>query len=264
MDEKIVKDSQSLAKELVNDCISREAVLDFLQRRLYHPGYNEGELNIIRCAIGEVQNLPAIEPKTTESGSVMHETAENEKDRTTDDCISRQAAIDAVDAIGHIATMPDGDKCVRRSAVKYTLSMLPSAQPETAERTTEMAQNVSDGDLISRKAAMNRIDEALARVFKEPCGELILRKVPSAQPEQQWIPCSERLPEEKDAGILKKLGTEKRSEYVLATVEVKGERTTVTACTHDGKWDWNMKYAFPDYKVVAWMPLPEPAKLVGD
>ena len=73
-----------------------------------------------------------------------------------------------------------------------------------------------------------------------------------------WIPCSERLPEEKDAGILKKLGTNKKSELVLATVEVKGERMTVTACTHDGKWEWNMKYAFPDFKVVAWMPLPKP------
>ena len=73
-----------------------------------------------------------------------------------------------------------------------------------------------------------------------------------------WIPCSERLPEEKDAGILKKLGTDKKSELVLATVEVKGERMTVTACTHDGKWEWNMKYAFPDFKVVAWMPLPKP------
>ena len=74
----------------------------------------------------------------------------------------------------------------------------------------------------------------------------------------RWIPVTERTPEEKDAGILKKLGTDKRSDYVLATVEVKGERMTVTACTHDGKWDWNMKYAFPDYKVLAWRPLPEP------
>ena len=79
--------------------------------------------------------------------------------------------------------------------------------------------------------------------------------------EAHWIPVTERLPEEKDAGILKKLGTSKRSEYVLATVEVKGERMTVTACTHDGKWDWNMKYAFPDYKIVAWMPLPEPMRM---
>ena len=78
--------------------------------------------------------------------------------------------------------------------------------------------------------------------------------------EPHWIPVTERLPKEKDAGILKKLGTSKRSEYVLATVEVKGERMTVTACTYDGKWDWKMKYAFPDYKIVAWMPLPEPYK----
>ena len=78
------------------------------------------------------------------------------------------------------------------------------------------------------------------------------------QEQNRWIPCSVRLPVEKDAGILKKLGTDKRSDYVLATVEVKGERMTVTACTYDGKWDWNMKYAFPDYKVIAWRPLPEP------
>ena len=84
-----------------------------------------------------------------------------------------------------------------------------------------------------------------------------------ADAEPHWIPVTERLPKEKDAGILKKLGTSKRSEYVLATVEVKGERMTVTACTYDGKWDWNMKYAFPDYKIVAWMPLPEPYKEVN-
>ena len=88
--------------------------------------------------------------------------------------------------------------------------------------------------------------------------EVITGELPSAQPEQRWIPCSERLPEEKDAGILKKLGTSKRSEYVLATAEVKGERMTVTACTYDGEWHWDKKYAFPDYKIVAWMPLPQP------
>ena len=85
-----------------------------------------------------------------------------------------------------------------------------------------------------------------------------IEDVPTVQIEPKWIPCSERLPDEKDAGILKKLGIEKRSEDVLATVEVKGERMTVTTCTYDGKWEWDMKYAFPDYKVIAWMPLPEP------
>ena len=50
------------------------------------------------------------------------------------DLINRQVAINAVDTIGYIATMQDGDKCVRRSAVEYTLSMLPPAQPELIEK----------------------------------------------------------------------------------------------------------------------------------
>lgn len=78
------------------------------------------------------------------------------------------------------------------------------------------------------------------------------------QEQDRWIPVTERLPEEKDAGILKKLGTNKRSDYVLATVEVEGERMTVMACTYDGKWYWNMEYAFPDYKIIAWRSRPEP------
>ena len=39
---------------------------------------------------------------------------------------------------------------------------------------------------------------------------------------------------------------------------------TVTACTYDGVWDWNMKYAFPEYEIVAWMPMPEPYKGVTE
>lgn len=135
------------------------------------------------------------------------------------------------------------------------------------------SENPNNSDCISRQAAIDALCAVCGKacdkskfVYNAPQDEQVilcpehycLCTLPSAQPEPQWIPCSERLPEEKDAGILKKLGTEKRSEYVLATVEVKGERMTVTACTYDGKWDWNMKYAFPDFKVVAWMPLPEP------
>ena len=106
------------------------------------------------------------------------------------------------------------------------------------------------------------LKEVLEKNFGHTGGASVLAQLIDAQdtvhPEPHWIPVTERLPKEKDAGILKKLGTSKRSEYVLATVEVKGERMTVTACTYDGKWNWNMKYAFPDYKIVAWMPLPEP------
>ena len=86
----------------------------------------------------------------------------------------------------------------------------------------------------------------------------VREKVEKIPLSDRWIPVSERLPEERDAGVLKKLGTDKRSDYVIATVEVKGERMTVTACTYDGKWYWRMKNAFLEYKVIAWCPLPEP------
>lgn len=118
-------------------------------------------------------------------------------------------------------------------------------------------------DLIDRQAALDIYDDYNVAVEN---GELEsyrryrkqMLELPSTQPEQRWIPCSERMPKEKDAGILKKLGTNRLSDYVIATVEVKGERMTVIIRTHDGVWHWDKKYAFPDYKVVAWMPLPKP------
>ena len=121
-----------------------------------------------------------------------------------DDVISRRVAIDAVETIGHIATMPDGDKCIRRSAVKYTLSMLPSAQPETHEERTE----THACDCISRAAAIGAIKDMCEECDSSYCGECrvnfpgrkdcekVLEGLPSVQPEPQWIPCSERVPEE--------------------------------------------------------------------
>ena len=46
------------------------------------------------------------------------------------DLISRQAAIDATQGIGRLATLPDNDPVIRMSAVEYVLFNLPSAQPE--------------------------------------------------------------------------------------------------------------------------------------
>ena len=69
------------------------------------------------------------------------------------------------------------------------------------------------------------------------------------KPEQGWIPCSERLPED---------------------VEVGEEYPNVIFCTQDesytgfyenctGKW-WTADGDGVCYNVVAWMPLPEPWK----
>ena len=80
-----------------------------------------------------------------------------------------------------------------------------------------------------------------------------LKQMPSAQPEPQWIPCSERLPE--------------TEEFVLASRTGKYRNTTFEhACEiadyADGGW---CVYAYPHMSaekceelIEAWMPLPEP------
>jgi hypothetical protein len=179
------------------------------------------------------------------------------------DLIDRQAAIDAV-AEGLKRTFIE-----YKDVAEKLLNEVPSAQPETHDKRT----GTHACDLISRQAAIDALraaywDKNIQSAKDDPCivdamTDWAIRQIkvlPSAQPQQHWIPCSERLPEEKDAGILKKHGISKMSKIVLATVEVKGERMTTTACTYDGEWDWNMKYAFPDYKIIAWMPLPLPYK----
>ena len=49
-------------------------------------------------------------------------------------------------------------------------------------------------DSISRQAAIDAVSETLKGVFVEyrDVAEKTIKKVPSAQPEQRWIPCSER------------------------------------------------------------------------
>lgn len=41
-------------------------------------------------------------------------------------------------------------------------------------------------DTIYRQAAIDAINKALSRVFTEPCGEQILKDLPSAQPEPPY------------------------------------------------------------------------------
>lgn len=84
--------------------------------------------------------------------------------------------------------------------------------------------------------------------------------------ETQWIPCSERLPKERDSMFARWKGTdkwtkamfEKRSDTVIATIEYSnGERTVAPAHTTDGKWRCDCIIE-DDGEVIAWMPLPEP------
>ena len=79
---------------------------------------------------------------------------------------------------------------------------------------------------------------------------------------QQWIPVTERLPEEHDSIFTSFHGTEKWqdgmflkcSDTVLASVEYEDCKRRVKAIvTKDGKWDLSKMYRAS--KVTHWMPL---------
>ena len=90
---------------------------------------------------------------------------------------------------------------------------------------------------------------------------------PTIQPEPQWIPVSERLPEEHESVFAKYYNTPKwnnsmwlkESDKMFVSVEVPGNEIIVdTAKMIDGKWFFGL--SFVDKKVIAWMPLPEAYK----
>lgn len=62
--------------------------------------------------------------------------------------------------------------------------------------------------------------------------------------EPQWIPCSERLPEES-------------GRYLVSVLDGVGRKTTVAPYQPRYK-AWTMTGRMAYWKVIAWMPLPEP------
>ena len=107
-------------------------------------------------------------------------------------------------------------------------------------------------DLIDRNAVINALNELLRSKQGAPYPELFygnpfyagalhdvydkIKDMPSAQPEPQWIPCSERLPED-----------------VLYIVTTRKGQVQVHVFSHNGKSE---EYWMRCNK--AWMPLPEP------
>ena len=124
-------------------------------------------------------------------------------------------------------------------------------------------------DLISRQAAIDAT--WFEPSYTDPLNVLTevrdrLKALPSAQPEQRWIPCSERLPEERDwyLGIFKEPDTGWINPIPFICDYLLGTKTKAT--TKEG---WILKghtdrEEYIDYyfnlECVAWMPLPEPYK----
>lgn len=125
-------------------------------------------------------------------------------------------------------------------------------------------------DLIERQAAIDALREAENHAFNSFYKGLvkahkIIADMPSAQPEPQWVPCSEQLPEE-DGDYLVLYYT--RSKFKPYTYDVMSfandlyqidEYNFIDRRGQKGWFYYDREYGFcEDNSVYAWMPLPEP------
>lgn len=97
----------------------------------------------------------------------------------------------------------------------------------------------------------------------------LINMQPTIEPEQRWISCSERLPEDIRPVIVTWKNTDPASYYQY----IVGKHFTGTACYKNGKWYWyssTTEDMLAEYgrcdseefdeaiECIAWMPLPEP------
>ena len=72
-----------------------------------------------------------------------------------------------------------------------------------------------------------------------------IKEMPTITPEPHWIPVTERLPE-------------KDGEYLTTWIDAQKKLCVNVFLVENGVWYWNQKYIFPNWRIIAWMPLPEP------
>ena len=113
-------------------------------------------------------------------------------------------------------------------------------------------------DLISRQAVLNLAKDLVVPTkdgeYRHRCIDPDdVRELPSAQPEQQWIPATERLPEKY---IGEWLCCTDEGEIMILPYDTPGDGSK--ECVFY-QWD-NGGYFYQTFNVVAWMPLPEPWK----
>ena len=115
---------------------------------------------------------------------------------------------------------------------------------------TNCSEIPNNSDTISRQQAIDALQE---KVFHNVSDEFygamqVLDELPSVQPEQRWIPCSERLPEE--------------GEVVLTQAKFKDDVKMAVSSRID--YNYWTTWGTRDINIIAWMPLPEPARLEND
>lgn len=120
-------------------------------------------------------------------------------------------------------------------------------------------------DLISRQAAIDAIlhnQEVYSNNFgNDPIDKYTIAiidndaqtiaQLPSAQPEQRWIPVTERLPEPNEI----------EENGCLRHYLTQNDYGDMMVCSWNGfKWEQIYQLEPTDDEIIAWMPLPEPWK----
>ena len=118
-------------------------------------------------------------------------------------------------------------------------------------------------DTIKKSDAIKAAEDGMCTFYN--CDVLDrIKAVPSAD---RWIPCSERLPEEHEWVGTKEFGTT-ISDEVHITFDVNGERFVKTLSLQNGELSnyekRSMDALYKGWKMLAWMPLPEPWKGADD
>ncbi len=148
-----------------------------------------------------------------------------------------------------------------------------------------VATDTNVGDTISRQAAIDALDFEIVHITAycdgknegNPLaqynkgledGKKAIEALPPAQPEQIWILCDERMPEEHEWIGTKKFGTTISDEVYVTFENPKGERFCKHLSFQNGKlsaFDKSTIDAFyKGSKPIAWMPLPVPYQRGGE
>ncbi len=159
-------------------------------------------------------------------------------------------------------------ECMKRHTIDFLEIDVFDKAIEALRRHDVPDTNV--GDMISRQAAIDAVEFGItyAKAFDTKTGEMTelylhvkesneelrkavkrLRELPPAQPEQNWIPCSERLPNDDE-------------EVIVSILDDSGD--TSFSYTTPG-WHYKGIWIVDNSRcpmVKAWMPLPEPYREV--
>ncbi len=117
--------------------------------------------------------------------------------------------------------------------------------------------------LIDADALIEDVDGDLTDSIAEGRAIEKIMNAPTIEPEQRWIPCSERLPDE---DLWAGSGKQYSSNVLMTVVNTIEEETIIDfGNTVEGEWYSETTDCFIPHrwKVLAWMPLPEPYKEEG-